>query len=287
MLICLNTYASPKYQHDTGLTFGVSQSSVHRCIKRVTKAILTFKAQVIKMPTIQQLQSTAQNMENRYRLPNFGWAIDGCHVLFEEKPRDLPNGVNPQDFWCRKQNYSINTQIIGNDQGLILDMDHRWAGRKHDARVWRRSEAKRYIENQPIEARFYLAADSAYPISPFLMKPFKVNEAAGDPLKRLFNRRLSGLRTLMSECIYGRWKRRFPVIKHIRNHTPLARDIILATAILHNLSIYWNEELPDDGDDNRDPVVVQPVLGPIQEEALAVRAAGQQLRERIMLNMPV
>ena len=190
--------------------------------------------------------------------------------FFEEKPRDLPNGVNPQDFWCRKQNYSINTQIIGNDQGLILDMDHRWAGRKHDARVWRRSEAKRYIENQPIEARFYLAADSAYPISPFLMKPFKVNEAAGDPLKRLFNRRLSGLRTLMSECIYGRWKRRFPVIKHIRNHTPLARDIILATAILHNLSIYWNEELPDDGDDNRDPVVVQPVLGPIQEEALII-----------------
>ena len=53
-------------------------------------------------------------------------------------------------------------------------------------------------------------------------------------------------------------------------------------------------ELPDDGDDNKDdgadnkdPVVVQPVVGPIREEALAVRAAGQQLRERIMLNMPV
>ena len=61
----------------------------------------------------------------------------------------------------------------------------------------------------------------------------------------------------------------------------MARDIILAT------SIYWNEELPDDGDDNKDPVVVQPVVGPIREEALAVRAAGQQLRERIMLNIPL
>ena len=58
------------------------------------------------------------------------------------------------------------------------------------------------------QKRFYVAGDSGYPISENLIKPYPTAESAQRPRKRLFNRRLSGLRTVMSENIYGIWKRR-------------------------------------------------------------------------------
>ena len=60
------------------------------------------------------------------------------------------------------------------------------------------SSVKAYMETQ---RRFMVAGDSGYPISEVLMKPFPIAEAAQCPRKRLFNRRISGLRTVMSENI--------------------------------------------------------------------------------------
>jgi hypothetical protein len=125
------------------------------------------------------------------------------------------------------------------------------------------------------------------------MKPFSNAEAAGDNDKRLFNQRLSGLRTVMTENVYGVLKRRFPCLREMRNHLPTAKKIIVATAVLHNLAILWNDEVPVE-------------LGPVRqlnarrvnmaEECLAVRvedgaeiltrAVGQQVRLRLVANMP-
>ena len=107
----------------------------------------------------------------------------------------------------------------------------RWPGSTHDARIWARSEVRAYIETQ---RRFLVAGDSGYPISEVLIKPYTTDEAGRDPVKRLFNRRLSGLRTVMSENIFGVWKRRFPIINALRTDFELSRKIILATAILFN-----------------------------------------------------
>jgi hypothetical protein len=46
---------------------------------------------------------------------------------------------------------------------------------------------------------------------------------------------LSGLRTVMSENLYGVWKRRFPILKALRTDFTLSQKIIVATAILFNL----------------------------------------------------
>ena len=91
-----------------------------------------------------------------------------------------------------------------------------------------------------------------------MVKPYDTVAAFNDPRKRRFNQSLSAIRTIMTENIFGRWKKRFPILTNLRTHLELSQKIIIATAILHNIATLWNEQLPegeeDDVEDNGDNV---------------------------------
>ena len=96
------------------------------------------------------------------------------------------------------------------------------------------------------------AGDSGYAISQIMVKPYTTAEALNDNRKALFNHKLSSIRTIMTENIFGRWKQRFPILRNLSTHLVLSQKIILATAILHNIATLWNEEIPDgDLDDDQ------------------------------------
>ena len=40
-------------------------------------------------------------------------------------------------------------------------------------------------------------------------------------------------------------KTRFPILKGLRSHYDNALEVIMATAVLHNICILWKEPLPD------------------------------------------
>ena len=233
------------------------------------------------MPKNDEMEDTSQRMLNRFHLPRFAMAVDGMMVRFSEAPRGLPPDKDTQQFWCRKQFYALNVQVVANDE-FIYDLDCGWPGQTHDARTWNRSEVKAYIEEQ---RRFLIVGDSAYPISENLIKPYSTGEAAADRRKRLFNRRLSGLRTVMSENVYGVWKRRFPILKSMRTKLELSQKVIIATAVLFNIGRQWGDDLnndesdeddsDDDSDDERDTVVVQ------DGDPASTRVRGQVERDRL------
>jgi hypothetical protein len=185
--------------------------------------------------------------------------------------------------------HAINVQIVGNDKKLILDINADWQGVTHDARIWNNSAVKRVIHRQ---RRYLLAGDSAYPISDVVITPYRNVEAVADPTMRDFNQRLSGLRTVMSENIFGIWKRRFPCLKYLRCHYPRARKVVIATAILHNISIIWNDEDPV-GNVNSDAGEPFPEVHDEEDfeiieddaEPPVVRARGQTLRDHLRLSM--
>jgi hypothetical protein len=104
---------------------------------------------------------------------------------------------------------------------LIYDIDNSWPGSTNDARIWRTSEVKEYLEQAG--TTYFIAGDSAYPISTLLVKPYSVDEAGRDNSKLLFNQRLSGLRTAMTENVYGVWKKRMACLNQLRCHLPLAQ----------------------------------------------------------------
>ena len=169
-------------------------------------------------------------------------------MRFQDKLRQIPPNKHAQQYWSRKQCYSINAQVIGNDQ-YIYDVDVGWPGSTHDSRIWSRSEVKAYLEQQ---RRCYCAGDSGYPISEILIKPYSTAEAANSRRKRLFNSRLSGLRTVMFENLYGVWKKRFPILKVLRTNVVYSQKIVIATAALFNFGRMLNDEPPDDRVDDED-----------------------------------
>ena len=91
---------------------------------------------------------------------------------------------------------------------------------------------------------------------------------------RLFNRQHSGLRTVMTENVFGRMKKKFPVLRHMRTNLKNSKKGVDAIVVLHNLSILWNDELLDDeepapeggeeeDDDDDEGILIQDVLLPM------------------------
>ena len=283
--IALNHYAGGHFQRISAWCAGVSQNGARLCLIRVTNALIKKKSEFIFMPNVDQMQDTAQRMQEKFKLPRFAYAVDGVQMRFPDAPRNIPANKTTQMFWCRKQFYAINTQVVGNDR-FIYDVDCGWPGSTHDARIWRRSAVSRVVEEQ---RRFLIAGDTGYPISDTLVKPYPTNESSHDRRKRLFNRRLSGLRTVMSECLFGSWKRRFPIIKNLRTHYELSQKIILATAVLFNLARMWEDEMNEEGSDDDDATEDggdgEDII--VEDRAPAtIRMRGQIFRDQLKDAMP-
>ena len=238
----LNHMAGAMFQRSTGLCFDGSQSAARICLIKVCDALLSLKGQWIYMPSVAEQARTAQYCLDKFGLPGISMAVDGVHCYFADTPRGVPAHINElKVFWGRKARYSINCQVIGNEQ-RICDIDVQWPGSTHDARIWKLSHAKQIIEEQ---IEYKIAADSGYPISQVLVKPYSAPEVNENP-RRTFNRKLSGLRTVMTEDIFGRWKKCFPILRNLRCHLELSQKIIVTTAILENIAHAWNVDQPDD-----------------------------------------
>jgi hypothetical protein len=287
----LNYYAGASYQRISPLVGGVSQTAAFNAIRRVTEALTRRKAQHIRLPDSEEMEATAQRMAVQFGLPpKFAFSVDTVAVRFEEAPRGLPEGKHAQMYLNRKQFHAINCQLVANDR-FIYDLDCAWHGRAPDAKVWIHSSAKLRIEQQK---RFLLAGDAAYPLSENLVRPYSGAEAAADPSKVEFNGRLGGLCKAMSGNVADCWTRRFPCLSAMRNKLLFAQKVIIATAILHNLAVTWEDPLPENpppAADTADEVELDDEEGDDEEDAAlllmektnetAARVAGMRLRDQL------
>ena len=279
-MVCLtlSNLGGDEFQRTSGRLVRCDQGTVTRVLDQTLDAINTLKPDYIRFPTQREAAESAQLIKDRFGLDRFAYGIDGVHMIFNGMPRNAP--VHTDHFLNRKMRYSLNVMVIADAYHRILDLDLRYPGCAHDAKIWRDSSAQTYLKGQP----WYLAGDAGYPLSPVLIKPFlnPVNRQ-----QRLFNARLSGARTVMTENVYGIWKKRFPVMTNLRFHHAKAMKAVLATAILHNYAISRNdtdvedfEELPFFDEDDDFPVV-EDYRSPEQ-----VRRAGEQVRNQIVATMP-
>ena len=94
-----------------------------------------------------------------------------------------------QSYWCRKQFFGLNCQFLG-DGDKFFSVDAGWYGSCSDARVWAWSMDKPHAEKE----------DCAETQGTHI--PTHTNH----PTEARFNQRLSAMRTMMTECMYGRLK---------------------------------------------------------------------------------
>lgn len=122
-----------------------------------------------------------------------------------------------------------------------MDIVCRWPGSSHDSHIFRNSVVHTRFENGEF-GQSSLLGDSGYTLKDYLMTPLG---NPNTPAEELYNRSHISTRTII-ERTFGIWKRRFPILSlGMRCRVPLAQQIILATAILHNISIVEREFLED------------------------------------------
>lgn len=115
----------------------------------------------------------------------------------------------------------------------------RWPGSSHDAHIFNNSRIKGKFDSGEL-GQGILLGDSAYPLNNYLLTPIARPRTAAE---ELYNRSHINTRTVV-ERTFGIWKRRFPILSTgIRCKITRAQQIIVATAVLHNIAVQTREEV--------------------------------------------
>ena len=151
----------------------------------------------------------------------------------------------------RKNRFSINTQVVCNQEAEITNIVARWAGSSHDSRIFNDSKVKHDIETL-IEDGTWLLGDGGYTCVPYLMTPLGKIESRAEAR---YNKAQKRGRNII-ERLFGMWKRRFPCLTLLRTKVSTTFAIIIACAVLWNISRRRNEpdidaDIPEEipGDD--------------------------------------
>lgn len=153
----------------------------------------------------------------------------------------ITGGENAELFRNRKGYFSFNTQVVCNSNLEIIDIVARWQGSVHDSTIFNNSRLRANFENR-MYGNSLLLGDSAYPLKKYLVTPLLAPQTA---VEHLYNEAHIRTRNTI-ERLFGIWKRRFPIqALGMRCHQHRIMNIIIATAVLHNIARRNNEAVPD------------------------------------------
>lgn len=217
---------------------GVHESTACRIVHRVTHAIALLYPVYIKYPsTPEEQQKVAAEFYRIAKFPRVNGAIDCTHVRIIS-----PGGQNAELYRNRKGYFSINVQCVAAANLTFEDVVARWHGSAHDSNIWDNCALKRNFVQKKYADKLLLG-DSGYAQTGFMMTPFP----DGTPNSRgeiLYQESQIKTRNVV-ERAFGIWKRRFPILSRgISVHLHRVPGIIVATAVLHNLAIMQNENVP-------------------------------------------
>jgi hypothetical protein len=194
-------------------------------------------------PSVEERKQIACEMKDTF--PNCMGYIDGSHINLEEAPTS-----DPESYFDRKQNSSVQLQAVCDHAKRIRHIFVGYPGSTHDARVFNNSQIGRNPEKFFSKGQ-WIAGDSAYPISSFLLTPFRRNASFSTENKRkLFNKYFASNRVKI-ECCFGILKETFGSLKELRVRVNdkhghlLACKWITACCVLYNMccNSLLNEEI--------------------------------------------
>nr|CAD7580943.1 unnamed protein product [Timema californicum] len=215
---------------------GVSHASACVIINRVTRSIASLRQRYIRFQETEDgIRELKRCFHTIARFPKVVGALDCTHVKIQS-----PGGPNSENFRNRKGYFSLNIQTISSPRLEILDIVARWPGASHDSTIFNASSICRKFEDAQMRNCFLLG-DGGYEVRSYLLTPLAAPTTVAE---QLYNE--SQIRTRnVAERTYGVWKRRFPILSlGMRVHVQLAQNIIVATAVLHNIACQNREDVP-------------------------------------------
>ena len=227
----------------TANSFGVSIPTVTCTVRKVCCAIREhLAATYLHMPKdVPSLECLIAGWQQHTGFPMVVGAVDGTHIPI------MQPYINSQDYFAYKMKYTINVQGVCHYKGQFIDVDIRWPGGTHDAKVFSYSSINSVLKNhsQPYLCRtilpgrdkvgMLLLGDPAYPLLPHVMKEFATCNTNSQVI---FNQMLRDARNAI-ECAYGRLKARWQILRMPINFKLQDVPLIIFTCfVLHN----WCEQ---------------------------------------------
>ena len=283
--ITLWVLATPAEYRSVAHLFGVARCTVCQIVNETCRAIVQkLLPMYIQFPSGDSLKDVVKGFKDKYGVPQCASSIDGSHVPI------TPPAMNHTDYYNCKGWYSMLVQAVVDHNFLFRDLCIGWPGSVHDARVFANSSLFKKITSgellkgeslqvQGQTLQTFLLGDSAYPLLPWLIKPFPFSSSLNSEQKRC-NYRLSRARVVV-EIAFGRLKARWRrLAKQIDMHVDNVPHIIAACCVLHNMcEIHhdgFNEEWLQEIDHN------QPENPPNASAHLTPGTGGDQVREILM-----
>lgn len=249
--VCLWRLATNLEYRSISHLFGVGISTCCLITQEVIHAInVILRPRYLKTPNAADFRAIIQGFRDKWRFPQVAGAIDGTHV-----PIKAPSDT-PADYYNRKSQYSVILQAVVDHRMKFRDVNIGQPGRVHDARVFALSSLFDRGQSNALLPQWFetfeginvppvILGDAAYPLLPWLMKPFR--ESRGVTADQVnFNHRLSQARMTV-ERAFGRLKGRWRcLLKQHESHISLVSQVILACCVLHNFCEEQNEEYEED-----------------------------------------
>ncbi|XP_071052055.1 putative nuclease HARBI1 [Onthophagus taurus] len=243
LLTCLRFYATGGHLSTISDFMGTHVATSSRIIKNVSIALASLSHAYIKMPTENNIQKIQRDFYNIALFPSIVGCIDGTHIKIQS-----PGGEEGEIFRNRKGYFSINVQVVGDSDLKVQDIVARWPGSTHDMTIYSNSRIRARLEGGEFRNGIILG-DSGYGVGKYLLTPLQNPETAAE---KLYNKAHITTRNSV-ERLFGVWKRRFPILAYgIRLKLATAYAVIVASAVLHNISISMHEEEPPEPDINAD-----------------------------------
>ncbi|XP_054088147.1 uncharacterized protein LOC128922257 isoform X2 [Zeugodacus cucurbitae] len=156
-------------------------------------------------------------------------------------------------YYDRKGNFPVIMQAICDSKFSFLDVFIGYPGSCHDANVWKNSPLYKGITSGQINLAkdAIILADSAYPVSRYLIAPFRDNGHLSREEKQFYYY-MSSTRVFIEQT-FGIFRAKFKILNHIdvRNIEDIS-TVTLACAILHNFILRSNPAHSEDNHTSRD-----------------------------------
>lgn len=225
--------------------FRVAHNTISGIVPDTCKAIITaFAPEVLQLPdTEDKWVNIANGFYKKWNLPHCIGALDGKHIRIQN-----PN-LAGSHYFNYKKFFSMVLLAVVDAEYKFMYIDVGAVGAESDGGVWARTHLSAMLESGEANlpppkclpntdptsptAHYYVVGDDAFPLRPFLMKPFPCRGLTKE--ERVFNYRLTRARRTV-ENAFGILANRFRVL-----HTPIClrpdrvEPLIMAACVLHNM----------------------------------------------------
>ena len=156
------------------------------------------------------MRKIASEFELKFGMPQAFVCIDGTHIHIK-RPIE-----NSQDYYNYKQFFSLNVQAVCDCRGRFMDVECKWLGSVHDAKVFANSAIRKNLRNNLLPITYstllpgqdpipnYLIGDPVYPLTPHSMKEY---QSCSSNSEVIFMNLLQSAKNQV-ECSFGRLKAR-------------------------------------------------------------------------------